>query len=133
MTEIQSYLLYWSCKTLLSKNLHNKVTDKWRNWRILFFFLLSLCLPNTLSLGSLACQLGISSLKLQTPSGLCLVSAQSEEHLGAGVVGVTSVQHSSPKTNINTVKHKCYHLVECIFWLHPACHSAFTLGEELSF
>lgn len=63
-------------------------------------------------------------------SAQCLLRKQNL--LERGVVGVTSVLRSGPKTNINTVKHKCYHLVERIFWLPKCVTQLSPLGEEPS-
>lgn len=63
-------------------------------------------------------------------SAQCLLREQNI--LEEGVVGVTSVLRSGPKTNIKTVKHKCYHLVECIFCLRLVSLSTFPFGKGLS-
>lgn len=78
---------------------------------------LSLSLLHLYSYGLMPPTLFHISLQLQTLVQLCSVSAQRTKHIGKCVVGVTSALRRGPKTNINTVKHKCYHLVECIFWL----------------
>lgn len=105
------------------------VTDK--KWTQFFFpdHSLCLCCTFTLMVSFLPlCFIFPYNFKHLYSSAQCLLREQNI--LESGVVGVTSALRRGPKTNINTVKHKCYHLVECIFWLPLVCHSAFTFRRE---
>lgn len=65
--------------------------------------------------------------KLQIVLQLCSVSSERREHLKKRVL--LELHHCWGAAPKQTFNHKCYHLVECIFWLRFPYPSTLTCGR----